>query len=385
MFRGPTGRSVPLEIRGERVQAFVPDPLPPSPPLDLPFSRLRLLEEAGVALGRLDDITSLLPDAELFLYSYVRREAVLSSQIEGTASSVEDLLLYEAGELPGVPLDDVQEVSNYVKALFHGVQRLQQGFPLSNRLIREMHALLLKSGRGSRRRPGEFRKVPVWIGGSRPSRAEYIPPPPEYVEPSMRTLERFLHNPEPPALIKAALVHVQFESIHPFQDGNGRMGRLLIAFVLHHEKMLKHPLLYLSLYLRRYRSTYFDLLNRVRFEGDWEQWVDFFLEGVRYTAQQAVETAHRILQQLDKDRRKIQSGKTKRVSTLLRVFEVFSRRVILSARHVKELTGLSVAPVYRALEELKDLGILQEVTGRRRGRLYAYTALLKILAEGTEP
>ena len=296
MRRGTTGRFVITATTGEQVRAFVPEPLPPRLPVAIDARRQRLLEQALLACGRLDSITSLLPDPDLFLYAYVRREAVLSSQIEGTKSSVSDLLLFELDELPGVPFDDVVEVSNYVAALEHGLARLAEGFPLCNRLIREVHGILLSRGRGADKQPGTFRTSQNWVGGTRPGNAEFVPPPPHEVERCMGDLERFLHNGTVPGtLVKAALAHVQFETIHPFLDGNGRVGRLLIALVLHHEGVLHQPLLYLSLYLKRHRAEYYRLLDAVRFTGDWEAWLDFFLEGVADTATGAVDTAHRLL------------------------------------------------------------------------------------------
>jgi len=339
-----------------------------------------------LALGRLDSVTLLLPDPDLFLYAYVRREAVLSSQIEGTQSSLAQLLLFELEEAPGVPVDDVVEVSNYVAALNHGLKRLQEGFPLSNRLIREMHALLLSRGRGSEKTPGEFRRSQNWIGGTRPGNASFVPPPPQYVEECMAALERFLHNEGNPypALIKAALVHVQFETIHPFLDGNGRIGRLLIAFILHHDQVLAQPLLYLSLYFKQHRAEYYRLLDLVRTDGDWEAWADFFLEGVEQTASNAVETARRLVGLFQQDERRIQTlGRV--ASTALRVFRTLCERPLVTLNQVRERTGLSFPAVAKAMRELERLGIVHEITGQRRNRVFAYQEYLSILSEGTEP
>ena len=288
---------------GESVRAFLPHSLPPVPPLDLSGTHQRLLERATHALGRLDSVSALLPDPQLFLYAYVRREAVLSSQIEGTQSSLSDLLLFELEEVPGVPFDDVMEVSNYVAALEYGMSRLREGFPLCNRLLREMHSKLMSRGRGSEKNPGEFRRTQNWIGGTRPGNAHFVPPPPQEVESCMAALEAFLHEDTTgtPLLVKAALAHVQFETIHPFLDGNGRLGRLLIALLLHNGGLLEEPLLYLSLYLKTHRSTYYELLDRVRTKGDWEAWVDFFLEGVEETALGAVHTARRLVSLFESD------------------------------------------------------------------------------------
>ena len=276
MNRASTGTYRITATAGEPVRAFVPLPLPPVPSLEITGARQLLLERATLAVGRLDSISTLLPDPQLFLYSYVRREAVLSSQIEGTQSSLSDLLLFEMEEAPGTPLDDVVEVSNYIAALEHGMARLREGFPLSNRLLREMHAALMAKGRGSDKQPGEFRRSQNWIGGTRPGNARFVPPPPEEVEPCMGELERFLHSETSgvPVLLRAALAHVQFETIHPFLDGNGRLGRLLIALLLHHGGLLSEPLLYLSLFFKENRPAYYGLLDRVRSTGDWEAWVE---------------------------------------------------------------------------------------------------------------
>jgi len=385
MKRGLTGSYEITEIAGETIRAFLPKPLPPDPPLELNDQRQRLLERATLALGRLDSVTLLLPDPHLFLYAYVRREAVLSSQIEGTQSSLAQLLLFELEEAPGVPLDDVLEVSNYVAALEHGLKRLREGFPLSNRLIREMHAVLLSRGRGSEKSPGEFRRSQNWIGGTRPGNAHFVPPPPQHVQACMSDLERFLHNEGNPypALIKAALAHVQFETIHPFLDGNGRIGRLLIAFILHHDGLLSQPLLYLSLYFKQHRSEYYRLLDVVRAEGDWEAWLDFFLEGVDLTASNAVETARRLITLSQQDEQKIQkAGRT--ASTLLRVFRVLCERPLVTLSQICERTGLSFPSAANAMKALGQLGMVREVTGQRRNRIFAYDEYLNILNEGTE-
>ncbi|MFW6201904.1 MAG: Fic family protein, partial [Gemmatimonadota bacterium] len=309
MERGIQGRTATSTITGETVRSFIPRPLPPDPPLRLDRTLHDVLERANRALGRLDGVATLLPDRALFLYFYVRKEAVLSSQIEGTRSSLSELLLYETEEAPGVPFDDVREVSRYVAALNHGLDRLRGGFPLSLRLVREIHEVLLSAGRGSENAPGEFRRSQNRMGGSRPGNALYVPPPPpEEVVACMGALEKYLHDDpvRTPTLIKAALSHVQFETIHPFLDGNGRVGRLLITFLLCAEEALSEPLLYLSLYFKQNRERYYDLLRHVRFTGDWEEWLQFFLEGVAATADQAAGTARRILDVFERDRERIQ-------------------------------------------------------------------------------
>jgi len=385
MRRGSTGRYETTSVVGETIRAFIPNPLPPEPALELSDQRQRLLERATVALGRLDSVTLLLPDPNIFLYAYVRREAVLSSQIEGTQSSLAQLLLFEIEQAPGVPLDDVQEVSNYVAALNHGLKRLREDFPLSNRLIREMHGILLSHGRGSDKSPGEFRRSQNWIGGTRPGNAHFFPPPPGQVEACMAELERFLHdsgNPNP-TLIKAALAHVQFETIHPFLDGNGRIGRLLIAFILHHDRLLSQPLLYLSLYFKQHRSEYYRLLDLVRTEGDWEAWLDFFLEGVEQIASNAVETAKRLLSLFQQDEQKIQTlGRS--ASTTLRVFRVLCEHPLVTLNRICESTGLSFPAAAKGMQQLIQLDIVMEITGQQRNRVFAYHHYLSILNEGTE-
>ncbi|HEY8428398.1 MAG TPA: Fic family protein [Sandaracinaceae bacterium] len=385
MRRGETGHWEVTTVGGERVRAFVPAPLPPEPPLVFEGDLQRALEAATLAVGRLDGVSLLLPDKALFLYAYVRKEAVLSSQIEGTQSSLSDLLLFELDEAPGAPLDDVVEVSNYVAALDHGLARLREGFPLSNRLIRDIHRVLLSSGRGSDKEPGEFRRSQNWIGGTRPGNAHFVPPPHTAVPDCMAALERSLHDEDDglPALVRAGLAHVQFETIHPFLDGNGRVGRLLITLLLCHAGVLREPLLYLSLYLKQHRDTYYALLDRVRRDGDWEAWLAFFLEGVRETAEGAVTSAERLVAMFQDDRRKIEpSGR--RAGSALRVHEALKARPILSLTAACEATGLSFPAASSAMELLIELGIARELTGRRRNRLFVYDGYLARLSEGTE-
>jgi Fic family protein len=386
MQRGPQGYPIPNRTASEPFAAFVPHPLPPDPPLVLDTALYDLLERANRALGRLDGLSTLLPDRSLFLYFYVRKEAVLSSQIEGTQSSISELLLFEDREAPGVPLDDVEEVSGYVRAMTHGLQRIREGFPLSLRLIREIHGEMLASGRGSEKAPGEFRRSQNRIGGSRPGNALFVPPPEDQVLSCLGALEDFLHDrPErTPTLIKAALAHVQFETIHPFLDGNGRVGRLLITFLLCAEGALAEPLLYLSLYFKQHRDEYYELLQRVRTRGEWEEWLRFFLAGVMETAEQAASTARRILDLFERDRRRIEAlGRT--AGSTLRVHEMMRRHPLLSSARAG--TALTLAPptVNAALARLEELGLVREITGRKWGRLFAYGEYLDILNEGTEP
>lgn len=387
MRRDATGRYASSVAGGETVSAFVPQPLPPAPPLDLSGERQALLERATLALGRLDSIALLLPDPQLFLYAYVRREAVLSSQIEGTQSSLSDLLLFELDEVPGVPFDDVVEVSNYVAALEHGMARLREGFPLCNRLLREMHGRLMARGRGSDKSSGEFRRSQNWIGGTRPGNARFVPPPANEVEACMTALEAFFHDGEAsgrsPVLLKAAFAHVQFETIHPFLDGNGRLGRLLIAMLLHDGGVLRQPLLYLSLYLKKHRAVYYELLDRVRADGDWEAWVDFFLEGVEETAQGAVQTARRLVDLFHQDTQRVRDAGS-RNATVPRVLDALRQRPLCNLRQIGASAGVSFPTASKAMLTLVEMGIARELTGQRRNRVFVYDAYLNVLNEGGE-
>ena len=387
MHRGTTGHYRITTHGGEEVRAFVPAPLPPDPPLELDGPLLKALEAANHALGRLDGISSLLPDKSLFLYHYVRKEAVLSSQIEGTQSSLTDLLHHERGDAPGAPQDDIAEVSNYVAAMEHGLRRLQDdGFPLSNRLIREVHGVLLASGRGSTKSPGEFRRSQNWVGGTRPGNASFVPPPHTEVENCMAALERFLHGAggELPTLIRVGLAHVQLETIHPFLDGNGRVGRLLITFLLCHAGVLTDPLLYLSLHLKEHRDEYYRLLNEVRLSGDWEAWLAFFLEGVRATAEGAFSTAMRLSEMFGADRARV-SSLGRAAGTALRVHEALMALPIRTIPEVAHHCGLSYPGAAAGVKRLVDLDLVTEIPGDHRGRVFVYDQYLHILTEDTDP
>lgn len=383
MERGPTGVKTPISFVGEPCFAFVPHPLPPEPPLVWDASLQRKAQQAGIAIGRLSAATSHLPDAQVFLYSYIRKEAVLSSQIEGTQSSLSELLLFENEMAAGVPLDDVTEVSNYVAAMEHGLKRLAEGFPLSLRLLREVHAVLLAKGRGSEKQPGEFRTSQNWIGGSRPGNALFVPPPPDQVIPCMGALESFLHHQEVPTLIRAGLAHAQFETIHPFLDGNGRTGRLLITLLLCADGVLPQPLLYLSLFLKTHRRDYYDLLQRVRMQGDWEAWLDFFLHGVEETANQASSTASRLLEFFRQDRAKLQGAGRRSVSAL-KLHDVLQRHPLITISRLVKHHGFTAPTAASSLELLVELGIARELTGYRRNRIFCYHEYLQTLNEGTE-
>jgi Fic family protein len=330
-------------------------------------------------------VTLLLPDPAIFLYTYIRKEAVLSSQIEGTQSSLSDLLLFELETVPGVPMDDVREVSCYVAALEHGLKRLQEGLPLSIRLLTEIHGVLLAQGRGNTKEPGELRRSQNWIGGTRPGNARFVPPPHDRVMELLGTLELFLHGqPEPtPVLIKAALAHVQFETIHPFLDGNGRLGRLLITFLLCAEGVLRLPLLYLSIYFKQNRPRYYELLQAVRDTGDWEEWLRFFLRGVRDTAEQAVACARELHALFEADRARIQAA-GRIAGSALRVHHALQQHVALSAARAAKLAGMTTVTVNRVFAVLIGLGIVREVTGGQYGRIYVYNRMLALLNAGTE-
>ena len=385
MKREIQGRYVTISTVGEKAQAFVPAPLPPRPPIDWTPELRSKFDQALLALGRLDSVSTLLPDTSLFLYMYVRKEAVLSSMIEGTQSSLSDLLLFELDLEPGVPIDDVREVSNYVAALDHGLRLLGEGLQLSLRLFREIHGVLLNKGRGSNQAPGEFRRSQNWIGGTRPGNAAFFPPPAEEVLECMSKLELFLHDqPEPtPVLLKAALAHVQFETIHPFLDGNGRLGRLLIALLLCEQKVLREPMLYLSLYFKTHRQNYYELLNNVRMTGDWEAWLDFFAEAVIVTATQAVETAQQLLELFNQDRDKI-SGLGRAAASTLQVHRALMEHPIATSGSLVKKTGITPATVNKALVHLEQLGIVKELTARKRNRLFSYAGYIEIMNRGTE-
>ncbi len=385
MKRELQGHYITISTVGEEARAFVPAPLPPKPPIEWTPDLRNKFDQALLTLGRLDSISTFLPDISLFLYMYVRKEAVLSSMIEGTQSSLSDLLLFELDMEPGVPLDDVREVSNYVAALDHGLKRLAEGFPLSLRLIKEMHGVLLSKVRGSNQTPGEFRRTQNWIGGTRPGNAAFVPPPAEQVQECMGKLELFLHDqPEPtPALLKVALAHVRFETIHPFLDGNGRLGRLLITLLLCEQKMLREPMLYLSVFFKTHRQYYYELLNEIRLSGNWEAWLDFFAEAVITTANQAVDTAKHLIDLAAEDCDKI-GGLGRAAASTLRVHRVLMERPITTSGWLVEKTGITPATVNKCLEHLERLGIVRELTSRMRNRLFSYTGYVEIMNQGTE-
>ncbi|MDE2759479.1 MAG: Fic family protein [Rhodobacteraceae bacterium] len=385
MYRGLQGHYITISTVGENVRAYVPAPLPPAQPIEWTSELRDKFDQALLALGRLDSISVLLPNTSHLLFMYVRKEAVLSSMIEGTQSSLTDLLLFESKHQPGVPLDDVQEVSNYVAALSHGLNRLNENFPLSLRLMKDIHSVLLSKGPGKEYNPGEFRRSQNWIGGNRPGTATFVPPPPEYIQECMGKLELFYHDkPEKTStLIKAALTHVQFETIHPFLDGNGRLGRLFITLLLSSEKVLNAPMLYLSLYFKTHRSRYYELLNEVRLTGDWEAWLDFFADAVIHTSIQAVGTAQKLMKLSEDDDIRIKSLKRTSGSASL-IHKAILERPLASPNWIKVKTRLSPATVNACLRELEQLGIVKEKTGQKRNRLYSYEEYIRIMNDGNE-
>lgn len=385
MQRGLTGHYIPSIAGGVACQAFVPQALPPTPALAFDDKLQARLNDALLALGRLDAISVLLPDAKLFLYSYVRKEAVMSSQIEGTQSSLSDLMLYEMEGQPGVPMDDVQEVSCYVKALSLGVQRIREGLPISYRLMLEVHAALMTSGRGIQRGPGEFRRNQVWIGGHRADEATFVPPPANQVADCFTALERFINDADTVTspIIKAALAHVQFETIHPFMDGNGRLGRLLIPLILVEAGVLQEPLLYLSVFFKRHRQTYYELLQQVRTHGDWEAWLLFFVDAIAATANQAVSTAQQLTALLVQDKARL-AALGRLAGSATQVLDALFAHPIANINALTAATGLTPATIGKALDALENqLGIVREITGLKRNRVYAYSAYIAILNQET--
>lgn len=382
MKRTPFGRYDESTTLGETVKAFIPPPLSPLPTLEFSLITQRAIDAAMLALGRLDGAAASMPDVDLLLYTFVRKEAVLSSQIEGTQSTLDDLLAHEIEEAPGTPNEDVREVSRYVEAMSHGLTRMREGFPLSNRLMCEMHQILLTTGRGSQKQPGEFRRSQNWIGGTRPGNAQFVPPPPNVLPDCLSDLERFLHEPGNP-VVKTALAHFQFETIHPYLDGNGRVGRLLITLMLCNDAVIRLPLLYPSLYFKEHRQDYYAQLNLVRQSGDYEQWVEFFAEALRHSAEVAVETSRRVLEVFRQDREQLRT-QGRQAGTLLMVQEAMQAKPLTSIADLTARTQLTTPTVTAALRDLIARGVVKEVTGRARGRVFSYKRYLDALAAEEE-
>ena len=373
-----------IKNAGEVYKVYIPGTLPPKLNLE-PF--YALLDQANQGLGKLDAMTFFLPDVNLFIYLYVRKEALLSSQIEGAQSSLADLFLAENNKKPSVPLSDIEEVTNYVAAINYGINKIQnEDFPISLRLIREIHDILMRDVRGQDKKPGEFRYSQNWIGGNRPGNAVFVPPPPQKIIQLMGDLETFIHarNVNMPLLIKVALIHVQFESIHPFLDGNGRLGRLLVTLLLCERNLIKQPIFYLSYFFKKHRTEYYSLLQKVREENQWNEWIKFFLRGVIETSNDAFETTMKLTHLMKLDLEKINS--LGRVSqSVEKVFKYLQRKPIVGVPELASNLKLSPHTVKLALDHLEALGIIKEITGLRRGRTYTYDKYLSLLREGDEP
>ncbi len=380
---GETRRST---VAGDTVAAFVPFPLPPSdPPLEV-ASFGEVLPRAQHALSRLDLAGEMVPSLDWFIYAFVRKEAVVSSQIEGTEATLDDLLTFEATPEGTKPGADVEEVCNYLDALSWARRELARpkGLPLSMRLIHGVHRRLMKGVRGASKQPGEVRRTQNWVGGSRPSNAAYVPPPPEEVPRLLGELERYIHAEDSlPPLVRAGLVHVQFESIHPYLDGNGRVGRLLLALLLEHWKLLSAPLLYLSLHFKRRRPDYYRLLNEVRRTGDWEAWTAFFLEGVAEIAEESATAARDLYRLVARDRERVLAAKGSSL-TAVRLLDLLPRRPVVTIPRVVEMLETTKPTATKSVALLESLGILRETTGRKRDRTYRYAGYLDRLRVGTE-
>jgi Fic family protein len=380
------GQTRTSTVAGEAVAAFIPSSLPPAdPPLALDSLR-DVLARAEHALARLDLAGDMVPSLDWFIYAFVRKEAVVSSQIEGTEATLDDLLTFEATPEGTKPGADVEEVCNYLDALVWARRELARprGLPLSMRLVHGVHRRLMKGVRGASKQPGEVRRSQNWVGGTRPSNAAYVPPPPEDVPRLLGELERYIHAEDSlPPLVRAGLVHVQFESIHPYLDGNGRVGRLLIALLLEHWKLLHAPLLYLSLHFKRRRPDYYRLLNEVRRSGNWEGWTEFFLEGVAEIAEESATTARDLYRLVTRDRDRVLTAKGSSL-TAVRLLELLPRRPVVTIPAVVKLLETTKPTATKSIELLEKLGIVQETTGRKRDRTYQYARYLERLRAGTE-
>jgi Fic family protein len=385
-----SGRLTDASYDGTRIQAFLPRDLPPEPSLALTTADENLIARANQAIGRLEGIRSVLrdrpgfPDPKLLTYFSVRKEAVLSAQIEGTQSSLSDLLRFESGVMPGVPLDEVEEVSDYIAAMEMGLAALATGKSIDPELISNVHWTLTKSGRGAHLTPGKLRDEQNWVGGASPFDAEYVPPPAALVPDLVESLTRYIRESNAPTLVKAALAHAQFETIHPFFDGNGRLGRLLVTLILQAEQVIMDPLLYLSLYFKQHSSTYYESLQRVRFDGDWEQWLRFFMQGVLEVSGQAVDTASKLLALVDADRARILTELRTSASSALRVLEVLARHPVTTSKQVAEASGVTLPTALSTLAAFQEKGIVAELTGGKKNRLFAYSGYLDVLNRGTE-
>ena len=386
MIKRTTGHSEDVVAGGEEVPAFLPEPLPPNnPPLVIDERISERLRAAEQALARLDLAGEMVPSLDWFIYAFVRKEAVLSSQIEGTQATLIDLLAFEANEQAS-PNADIEEVCNYLDALNYARTQIADahGLPLSMRLLNEAHRRLMHGVRGAGRQPGQVRRHQNWIGGSRPGNAIYVPPPPHVLDDLLGAFEKYMHGNDPlPQLIRAGLLHVQFETIHPYLDGNGRIGRLLVTLLFEHWQLLEKPLLYLSLFFKRHQSEYYRRLDAVRTEGDWEGWIDFFLDGVATIADEAVVSARDLFALIGADRARVLESGTLSVSAV-RLFEFLPPHPIVTVASVMRLLGASKPTATRAVETLVAADVLVETTGKKRGRSFAYQAYLDRLRVETE-
>ncbi len=366
--------------------AFIPNSLPPSPPIRFDGKLQSLLSEADRALARLDGITTVLPNPDLFIAMYVKKEALLSSQIEGSQASLEGVLEFEADLIPKENVNEIKEVINYIKALSYGIERLKE-LPMSLRLIKEIHRILLEETRGSRRSPGEFRKSQNWIGppGASLNEAIFVPPPPEVVLPTMGDLEEFFHskNNNIPPLIKIALIHSQFETIHPFLDGNGRIGRLLITFYLFWRGILSKPLLYLSFYLKKNRAEYYDLLMKVRLKGAWEDWIKFFLKGVSETSEEAAKTAREVIQLKEELITKLYDNSILSVYGI-KLIDLLFTTPLISVKDISGKLNISKEAANELVKKFEKVGILKEITGKQRYKKYSFKEFIDIIGRGTK-
>lgn len=382
-----TGRYERTSVAGEEVAAFVPFPLPPvAPPLVVDAARLERLRAAEQALARLELAGEMVPSLDWFIYAFVRKEAVLSAQIEGTQATLVDLLTFEA-EASAPPNADVEEVCNYLDALAYARGQLNepQGLPLSMRLLNDTHRRLMQGVRGADKQPGEVRRSQNWIGGTRPGNAVYVPPPPQLLGEVLVSFEKYLHDDQStlPPLVRAGLLHVQFETIHPYLDGNGRMGRLLVSLLLEQWRLLSKPLLYLSLYFKRHRDEYFTRLGAVRVEGDWEGWTDFFLDGVTTIAEEGVASAQDLFALVTADRARVLEHSATSVAAA-RLFEILPRHPLVSVATVVRVLDTSRPTAARAIDTLLKAGVLIETTGKKRDRWFSYDGYLERLRVGTD-
>ncbi|MFZ2411461.1 MAG: Fic family protein [Candidatus Methanoperedens sp.] len=365
-------------------KAFIPVPLPPAPPIEYDDELQLLLSKADRDLARLDGITTVLPNSDLFIAMYVKKEALLSSQIEGTQASLEGVLEFEADLTPKEDVNEIKDVINYIKALNYGMGRLNE-LPMSLRLIREIHKNLLEGTRGANRIPGEFREFQNYIGtpGASLNEAIFVPPPPDVVIPAMEELEKFFHRKDGiPPLVKIALIHAQFETIHPFLDGNGRVGRLLITFYLYWKGILSRPLLYLSFYLKKNRAVYYDLLMKVRKEGAWEDWIKFFLKGISETSQEAANTAREIIKLKDGLITKLYENSIASVYAV-KLIDLLFEKPVISTKDVVEKLKVSTVTANELVRRFVTIGILREITGKQRYKKYIFTDYVEIIARGT--